>query len=282
MQQKSYNRGMWEALGHLGTPAIVEARLQAHWAVQVIAAAGDGWIVHRSDDSHTAMMWDGGRLVGATAPSGLAIALEVERLTLVASRAGQTVASLPLVERTLIEALAWADAQHASAAGAQLRGIAVRSYDMPDHPVRGGATFTADRASLGELAAWYAAADEVLRDVAAERGATPLLVWPHHFDLGAIVFLDPPSEHARQIGAGLSPGDRYYAEPYFYVTPYPIADGAQWPALAGGGVWRREGWTGAILTTSALVAAGDGAARRASAREFLGSALAGSRALIAA
>jgi hypothetical protein len=228
------------------------------------------------------MRWDGHRLVGDAAPSGLAIGLEIESLTLVAVRGGGVVASLPLVERTLADAVAWADAQHAAAAGAAVRAIAVRNYDMPEHPVRNGAAFTADRASLGELAAWYAVGDELLRDVAAEPGAVPLRVWPHHFDLGTIVFLDAPGEHARQIGVGLSPGDGSYAEPYFYVTPYPIADGAQWPELAGGGVWRREGWTGAVLTASKLVAAADASARQARARDFLASALAGSRAMIGA
>src|SRR5262245_23535607 len=104
---------MWEALGRVGGPGVVEARLQAHWAVQAIAAAGDGWIAHRSDDSHTAMTWKEQRLVGETAPSGLAIGLAVDSLTLVAARGNETVASLPLVERTLAEAVAWADGQHA-------------------------------------------------------------------------------------------------------------------------------------------------------------------------
>src|SRR5262249_4520783 len=136
--------------------------------------------------------------------------------------------------------------------------------------------FPAARAWLGELGGWFASGGAGLRDVAA-----PFLVWPHHFDLGTIVFLDPPGEHARQIGVGMSPGDGSYAEPYFYVTPFPIADGVPWPPLAGGGVWRRQGWKGAVLTASVLVAAGDASARRGHAREFLSSALAGARHVIA-
>src|SRR5262249_59938320 len=100
MHQKSYNRGMWESLGRLGGAAIVEARLQAHWAVQAIAAAGDGWIAHRSDDSHTAMRWDGQWLVGEVAPSGLAIGLAIESLALVAVRGDETLASAPLPRPT--------------------------------------------------------------------------------------------------------------------------------------------------------------------------------------
>ena len=72
-------------------------------------------------------------------------------------------------------------------------------------------------------------------------GLGPIRIWPHHFDLGAIL--------PGTIGVGLSPGDAYYAEPYFYVTPpSPIDRG---PAIAGGGFWRTDGWTGAVLLASA-------------------------------
>jgi hypothetical protein len=275
---------MWDLLGCSSASALVEARLQAHWAVQVIAAAGDGWLAKREDDSHTAMTWDPalGALLGEPAPSGLAVGVAIETLSLVAVRDGKSIAALPLVDRTLADALAWADGQHASAAGTPTRGIAVRTYDMPEAPVRAGAAFTADRGALGELAAWYAIGVEALRDVVSGPGAVPLRVWPHHFDLGTIMFLDRAGDHARQIGAGLSPGDGSYAEPYFYITPYPIAEAAHWAPLAGGGVWHREGWTGAVLTASVIVAAKDADARRTLVGEFVDSAIAGARAVISA
>jgi hypothetical protein len=268
----------WQALGAVQGPRLTDARLQLHWAAQVISAAADGWLARRDDDGHTAMSWDPARraLVGEPAPSGLAIALRPASLDLIAIHGQEVRATCSLAGATLASALAWADRQHAEAASSAVRNIAARDYDMPAHAVREGSAFTCDAPALAEIADWYAAGVDALGGAAAGPGAIPLRVWPHHFDLGTIVYLDAAGERARQIGLGLSPGDVYYAEPYFYVTPYPIRDDATFGPLAAGGVWRREGWTGAILLASSLIAAAP-THRRAAAASFLDSALAGAR-----
>ena len=55
----------------------------------------------------------------------------------------------------------------------------------------------------------------------------------------------------------MSPGDGSYAEPYWYVTPWPPPPEKraheQLPPLDGKGVWHTEGWTGAVLPSSAVV-----------------------------
>ena len=47
--------------------------------------------------------------------------------------------------------------------------------------------------------------------------------WPHHYDSATLILLDPAEtgEDARSINVGMSPGDGSYAEPYWYVTPWP-------------------------------------------------------------
>jgi len=267
----------WSRLGAVTAPRLAAARLELHWAAQVLCAAADGWIDHAADDSHTSMTWDSSlrALVGARAPSELALALAVDSFELLALRGAATASRFALAGSTLGDALAWADREEATAASAAPRAIAARTYDMPAHAVSSGGTFTRDADALGELGAWYGAGMLALAGV----GGIPLRVWPHHFDLGTIVYLDQPGERAPQIGVGLSPGDSYYAEPYFYLTPYPIRDGAAFAPLAAGGFWRREGWTGAVLTASALLAA-DASGRAARAASFLESALAASRAVI--
>jgi len=273
---------VWEVLGSTAPHALVQGRIELHWAVQVVAAAADAWLVARPDDSHTAMTWHPqlGALVGESAASGLAIGIRPGDLHALVIRDNEPVDSLAISGHTLAELLVWADAHFA--AGAPLRAIHARTYDMPAHAVANGAPFTGDAPALGELARWYADATLVLAElVQTEPRSTPLRVWPHHFDLGAIVFLDEPGEHARQIGIGLSPGDRYYAEPYFYVTPHPIPDAATYPALASGGVWRREDFTGAILTATSLVeGTSDANEQHTRATAFLASAIAGARRVI--
>jgi len=269
----------------LGLPApstLTPARIELHWAAQVIAAAGDGWLARREDDSHTAMTWEHEHraMRGERLDTGASVALRVADLTVVVERDGAEPDELALRGRTLAEAMAWTDAR--LAAGGAMRGIHARDYDMPEHALRTGATFAADPDALAELGRWYDAAIDVLRAELPAAAAAALRIWPHHFDLGAILFLQAgaAAERAPQIGIGLSPGDGYYAEPYYYVTPYPIVEGAVFPPLAGGGHWRREGFTGAILTGTTLLATTDAAAQEAQARTFIASALAGARAVM--
>ena len=242
----------WETLGREAPGMLADSRVQLHWAAQVLGACADRWIEPRPDDSHTTMRWDRERraLVGEPAASGVRIALRVADLTLVAGGG-----ELPLVGRTLGDALAWADHQLAGAAGEEPRGVRPRDYDMPAHPVAGGAPFAPDPAALAEIARWYADGDAVLADIAAREGATAVRCWPHHFDIAAILFLDAgaPRETARQIGFGLSPGDQHHAEPYFYLTPYPIEVDVTFPPLPSGGRWQRSGFTGAVLLASDLL-----------------------------
>jgi hypothetical protein len=67
---------------------------------------------------------------------------------------------------------------------------------------------------------------------------------------------EPETEAGRTIGAGLSPGDGSYDEPYFYVTPWPYPKGKAFPALPCGH-WHTEFWTGAVLTASELAGSED-------------------------
>jgi hypothetical protein len=278
----------WHTLGTFAPRSLVDARVELHWAAQVLSAVGTGWVERRDDDSHTSMEWrQPGVFVGGT-NAGTAIALSIANLTLLAVRndpsasvAGSVTDEFALTGRTLTEALAWADERMATAAGTAPRGLQLPTYDMPDHRVVHGAHFDTPQPALVELADWYANADALLRAAALrEPGATPIRCWPHHFDIAAIAYLDParalPS--APQIGFGLSPGDSSYPEPYFYLTPYPIAVGKELPPLPGGH-WHRQGWTGAVLTGSELLESSDPAQHAA---RFLEQALAACRLAIGA
>jgi hypothetical protein len=228
-------------LGQVAPSALGAARLELHWAAQVVAAAADAHLPKRADDGHTTMRWDSPSMVGEAA-----IGLRVTDLVLTSMGA-----QFSLVGKTLAEGMAWADRQFD-----EPRGMHARDYDMPASPVATGERFIGHLAQLAELARWYDLGLEALsRITAGEKRPTDLRIWPHHFDLGAIVYLDPTGEH-RQIGIGLSPGDGSYAEPYFYVTPYPLAKDVVLPSLPSG-TWRREGWTGAVLTGSEIVGGAD-------------------------
>jgi hypothetical protein len=104
-----------------------------------------------------------------------------------------------------------------------------------------------------ELAMYYTGADKVLRALAAEfPGAVGPRCWPHHFDYALLMKLDAGTqENARSVGLGMSPGDQYYDQPYFYSTPWPYPKGSL-PPLPKPASWHTQEWTGAVLRASDL------------------------------
>jgi hypothetical protein len=105
--------------------------------------------------------------------------------------------------------------------------------------------------------------------------------WPHHFDIATLIQIDPPhlGEGARSIGVGMSPGDASYAEPYWYVTPWPYPSQDQLGCLPAG-AWNRRGWTGAVLTATEIVREASAGDQTRLIRNFVGAALSRSHALL--
>jgi hypothetical protein len=149
---------------------------------------------------------------------------------------------------------------------------------MPAHAIaKGGAYDTSGlHDALAELAAWFANADHSLENLTQQMAArqlrcSPVRCWPHHFDIATLILLDADlAEHARSVNAGLSPGDEYYDEPYFYVSPYPYPDATALPPLREPGHWHLHGFTAAIGRGSRLLAADD---PQAATKAFLNDAV---------
>jgi hypothetical protein len=135
-------------------------------------------------------------------------------------------------------------------------------YEMPAHAVSQGAAYgpagLAD--ALAELAAWFGNAQHSLASIqrqmiARKLAASPLRCWPHHFDLATLTTLPARNPDATgYVGAGLSPGDEYYDEPYFYVSVYPEPDPAALPSLPMLGHWHLRDFMAAIATAHKIVA----------------------------
>ena len=246
----------WKPLGAAFPGGLTEARLQVHWAAQLVSAPGTSLLPKAADDSHTNLGWDStlGVLVGRNAgPQSLQAGLVFEGLELLVLNGGRERSSMRLAGRTLQQALAWLGKELAGDESA----LTLPDFEMPVHPVGEGAVFSdAGSEARTELAAWFTNAFTLIHEVAAaEPAASPVRCWPHHFDVASLIALDAGggAEEARSIGVGFSPGDGSYDQPYFYVTPWPYPDKEDLPPLAAGAQWHRSGWTGAVLTAERVI-----------------------------
>lgn len=274
----------WKTLGAVPPDRLSEARLELHWAAQLLSAPGVTLLPTEKDFSHTNLQWDfalgvlSGRPVGADSLRG---GLVFEGLELAVLDGERERSSMRLAGHTLQEGLSWLG-RGLSREGTHL---VLPKHDMPSHSVSEGGVFSdADAPARAELGAWFANAFRLIRDaVADEASASPVRCWPHHFDVASLITLDEgaDAEEARSIGVGFSPGDGSYDQPYFYVTPWPYPKTANLPSLAEGAEWHRSGWTGAVLTAERLLSAPP-VERERSARKALGRAVAASRELLGA
>ena len=243
----------WIRLGGVVPDGLLDARLHAHWAVQIAAAAAHSQIQPMPDDSHMSLDWFD-RLqsfISEEIPGGFRVGLRLRDLQLgLMNKQGEDYATLQLSGRTLTSGIDWLKQRLAEEAGLDGKPRIERpGYDMPDHETGRGERFDPDSSALGELARWYANADRALQLCAArEPEASRVRCWPHHFDIATLIDVG----RGRTIGVGMSPGDGSYRQPYFYVAPRP-APTDDFPVLKGGGTWHRQGWTGAVLTGSKLV-----------------------------
>jgi hypothetical protein len=237
-------------------PPDVEARLQAHWALQV-AAAASSLMVAEDDFSHTTFTWRPSlrALVGEPVPAagGARAALRFEDLTLLIVEDDEVKEQQGLGGLSLREAFGWLS-QQLKKRGAP-KDVDPLPHDMPFHGVSQGLLFDVDAAELTKLADWHDFTwPKLLARAEKEQGASAVRCWPHHFDSALLIVLDDGGgdpEQGRSIGVGMSPGDTTYPEPYWYVSPWPYPDNdVTLPLLAARGRWHLSGFTAAVLPRS--------------------------------
>jgi hypothetical protein len=277
----------WRSLGAIPPTRLVDARLEAHHAAQLLAiGVGRSLLPAREDDSHTSLTWDpdGRRWFGPEIPGTDSFRAELrpENLTLSLARPrGKERRELPLAGRTSTEALEWLREQVAGLGGEAARISLESHYEIPDRAVADGSPFRQSE-ELVEVSRYFQNAHRLFRElVEVEPGASAVATWPHHFDMATLIQLVPEKGgDARSVGVGLSAGDEHYAEPYLYVSPYPYPAVARLRALAPPGHWHTEGFVAAILPAQRIVHAGSGSEQESTAREFLRAALHESRSLL--
>jgi len=274
----------WMPLRGIDQGRLSEARLQAHYAVQWLGRAARAYVPPQPDDEHTNLGWDGALDGFTTHPlkDGAWLSLKITDLTL-ALHVGEgrtQVQSFSLDGRSDAQARQWLSEQ-LGAQGLDAHALDAPSpYEMPAHAISQGAAYGPGGLSdaLAELAAWFANAALLIGSIQRQMigrklAASPARCWPHHFDLATLTTLPARSPDAtRYVGAGLSPGDEYYDEPYFYVSVYPEPNPVALPSLPTLGHWHLRDFVAAVATAHEIVAAKN---QQAETDEFLRAAVDG-------
>lgn len=238
----------WKPLNPTHAKKLSDARKQLHHAAQLATAFGISYLPKKPDDSHTNLEWiEPDAALASNALEGRRISVRVPDLTLVIGNE-----SLSLRGHTVDRAADWARQQLGREGMDGSKYTLARHYEIPFHPVGNGAKFDARDGDLDQLARWYSNAASSFEEIRArDSQASEVRCWPHHFDIATLI---TPSD-AKSVGVGLEPGDNYYDEPYFYVNMYPAPDAESLPdTLEGDGMWHTDGWTGAVLPGSRLIA----------------------------
>ncbi len=236
-----------------------QGRVQLHYAIQFMAATQMALATPQPDGRQVTIHWNPqisgfmGQMLAGDPPFYLA--LEPVTLTsLILNQQLQPLATLPLNGMTMAAALEWHTTELAKL-GVPTEDIKFLDYpeDFPDHPLAHGDVFVVeDEEARRTLAAYYAHTQPLLQAIVqTQTGASPISIWPHHFDMATLITLSGRGEDAQTIGVGLSPGDGSYDQPYWYVSPWPYPATDQLPTLSSGH-WHTAGWVAAVLTGSEI------------------------------
>jgi hypothetical protein len=256
----------WVPLRGVDQSQLSEARLQAHHAIQWLARAARATVPPQPDDSHTNLGWDStlGGFTTHPLKGGALLSLKITDLTLGLrdGEASELVQHFSLDGRPDAQARQWLSEQ-IGARGLDTHAIETRSpYEIPMHAVSQGAPYrlTGLTDAFAELAAWFNNAGLSLgavhrQMIARKWAASPVRCWPHHFDLATLTTLPARNADATgYVGVGLSPGDEYYDEPYFYISVYPEPDPQVLPTLPMLGHWHGRDFMAAVATAHRIVA----------------------------
>ncbi len=244
--------------------ALADARRMAHNAAQIAALAALANIEARPDYSHTALQWEAAHggfqtNVMATSDGPVMIRVTLSPLAMWLVRGGETVGTIDLDDTSEADCMAWLD-EELIERGLKAASSVKHPFKLPkdvaaiDHFNTEGLD-----AGLQVLSRWYDLANHQLMNFAHRHsglvpGPGPVWCWPHHFDIATYVGLEAgDGESAKGIGCGMSPGDKSYGEPYFYINPWPRPDANSLPNLPAPGQWHTEGFVGAVATASRLL-----------------------------
>ncbi len=241
-----------------------EAIKITHHAAQLIAISGRYLADRREDDSHTAMEFSRSRKILAgvklKGDQELRVALNIENLDLhILNVRLKSMEKFDLKNRTFEEGFDFLKKRLMTFGLDTSLMLPEVHYNIPDHPAGRGKPFEInDPGAFEQHAVFRSLAKDLLQSFARVfKNTSEILIWPHHFDTGMIIYLDPDEKGDLRgtVGIGLAIKDNMIQEPYFYVNHWSegkVQYPKELPALKNGR-WAESDWKGAYLKLSEIV-----------------------------
>ncbi len=274
-------REQWEVIGRKPAAELGATRRQLHCALQVLARVPETFVPAREDSSHAAFDWDGGQraFVSQTipAPDPYRVALRVpDAMALTIGAAGEPLGHFALHGRSIAALASWISGETGRLGPGPLSLDAATGAgsDWPPPACAGRDAFDfSDYDALQELPHYYMDAFRLLEDLRGRwvdrASPSPVRVWPHGFDIDAVLALGERDGEQHTVGVGMSPGDADVDQPYFYVNAWPAGDRSRLPPMEESrGRWSTDGWFGAALPARDVVDDGDPDAQALTVTQF--------------
>lgn len=239
-----------------------EARLQAHYALQWLARICYGYISELPDKEHTSFIWQPNQEIFFTEKlsNGFYFGCYLPDLILFYQNAAGTYQEISCDGKTNEEIGAWVVQAISDMSLDDSHLHQTLPYHIPDHHLYDDGMYDViDNAlALRELGLWLNYSHDVLHKVLDTYNTVPTLkphvrCWPEKFEMS--VSLQPKTAKmtkASRVKIGLSLGDEYYDEPYFYVVHDPYIKQNRLRDLHFIGHWHMQGFVGAVSLSSRL------------------------------
>ncbi|MFY0625398.1 MAG: hypothetical protein JXR07_03815 [Reichenbachiella sp.] len=252
----------WQLLTFPSIADIVQAREQCHQAIQNVSAVGRSFLPESKEDVNANLEWDSKlqRLVGRwveTEDITFRSSISISEMTVyLVDRKFETISSIALQDKTQTDIMIWLEHQLGELGFESSKINLAYPYQIPEYATAKGQPFqVTNMVACRELSRLYNNTSLLIqKHTVKEENHTSVKCWPHHFDIAGQIILQDTGDPAtsRSIGVGMSPGDKYYIEPYFYVSPwpYPTKDLPNLDRTLGH--WHTDDWIGGVLPVSKL------------------------------
>lgn len=252
----------WQPLSIPFNETLNNVLQQQHHAAQFIALVGRYLIPTKPDVSNINMQYHIEKeiLLGNQLPNGLYIGVQIIDLKVqILNTELKIVKELSLSGKTFSEAFQEFKVILKNL-GVNVSGLKRKQpFELSTISLKDGKYFSTDNIEENKENQNYRHnAELIIGEIASNYiAASPVRIWPHHFDTGTIIPVshNVKGEITQSIGLGWAIPDGMVAEPYFYLSFWSEKSikSAKKIDLLNVGKWMIPDWNGAVLSQSEIM-----------------------------